>query len=379
MNKLIHRLLPGIFLVSPAALAAPFAVYSLPVTSLATNSSEVRVAQAEAVTELPKVKILTTGGTIASRGATPLTLSDYTAGRVEGNALVEAVPEIQNFANVEVEEIANIGSPDMTSEIWLKMAKRINEIFATEPDVAGVVITHGTNTLEETSFFLHLTVQSDKPVVLVGAQRPATAISADGPLNLINAVRVAAAPHSRGMGALLVMNDQINSARDVTKTNTFRLETFQSGELGFLGYADSDRVVYYRSPMRRHTMRSEFDITSVTELPRVDVVYSYAEASRDTVDALVEAGTKGIILAGTGAGGAAPREFEGLKEAVQRGVTVIASSRVGNGRVLDRQRYVDAGIIPGDNLLPQKARILLMLALTQTSDPAEIRRIFEEY
>lgn len=379
MNKLIHRLLPGIFLVSPAALAAPFAVYSLPVTSLATNSSEVRVAQAEAVTELPKVKILTTGGTIASRGATPLTLSDYTAGRVEGNALVEAVPEIQNFANVEVEEIANIGSPDMTSEIWLKMAKRINEIFATEPDVAGVVITHGTNTLEETSFFLHLTVQSDKPVVLVGAQRPATAISADGPLNLINAVRVAAAPHSRGMGALLVMNDQINSARDVTKTNTFRLETFQSGELGFLGYADSDRVVYYRSPMRRHTMRSEFDITNVTELPRVDVVYSYAEASRDTVDALVEAGTKGIILAGTGAGGAAPREFEGLKEAVQRGVTVIASSRVGNGRVLDRQRYVDAGIIPGDNLLPQKARILLMLALTQTSDPAEIRRIFEEY
>jgi L-asparaginase len=379
MNKLIHRLLPGIFLVSPAALAAPFAVYSLPVTSLATNSSEVRVAQAEAVTELPKVKILTTGGTIASRGATPLTLSDYTAGRVEGNALVEAVPEIQNFANVEVEEIANIGSPDMTSEIWLKMAKRINEIFATEPDVAGVVITHGTNTLEETSFFLHLTVQSDKPVVLVGAQRPATAISADGPLNLINAVRVAAAPHSRGMGALLVMNDQINSARDVTKTNTFRLETFQSGELGFLGYADSDRVVYYRSPMRRHTVRSEFDITNVTELPRVDVVYSYAEASRDTVDALVEAGTKGIILAGTGAGGAAPREFEGLKEAVQRGVTVIASSRVGNGRVLDRQRYVDAGIIPGDNLLPQKARILLMLALTQTSDPAEIRRIFEEY
>ncbi|MBD1853537.1 asparaginase [Leptolyngbya sp. FACHB-711] len=379
MNKLIHRLLPGIFLVSPAALAAPFAVYSLPVTSLATNSSEVRVAQAETATELPKVKILTTGGTIASRGATPLTLSDYTAGRVEGNALVEAVPEIQNFANVEVEEIANIGSPDMTSEIWLKMAKRINEIFATEPDVAGVVITHGTNTLEETSFFLHLTVQSDKPVVLVGAQRPATAISADGPLNLINAVRVAAAPHSRGMGALLVMNDQINSARDVTKTNTFRLETFQSGELGFLGYADSDRVVYYRSPMRRHTVRSEFDITSVTELPRVDVVYSYAEASRDTVDALVEAGTKGIILAGTGAGGAAPREFEGLKEAVQRGVTVIASSRVGNGRVLDRQRYVDAGIIPGDNLLPQKARILLMLALTQTSDPAEIRRIFEEY
>ncbi|GAB4241703.1 MAG: asparaginase AnsZ [Elainellaceae cyanobacterium] len=369
----------GMALASPVLLVSQLFIAHPAIAQEPSRQTEALVAQQQPEAELPLVKVLTTGGTIASRGATPLTLSDYTAGRVEANELLEAVPEVTNFARVEVEEIANIGSPSMTTEIWLRMANRINEIFATEPEVAGVVITHGTNTMEETAYFLNLTVRSDKPVVLVGAQRPATAISADGPLNLINAVRVAAAPQSRGMGALLVMNDEINAARDVTKTNTFRLETFQSGELGFLGYADSDRVVYYRAPVRRHTTQSEFDITGMTELPRVDIVYSYAEAPRETIDALVAAGARGIILAGTGAGGSAPVEFEGLSEAVDQGVTVIAASRVGNGRVLDRERYTEAGIIPGDNLLPQKARILLMLALAHTNDPAEIRRIFEEY
>ncbi len=373
----LGKLVLGLSITGAVCLSPDTALSQVEINT--TTAERTLIAQNQSAADLPLVVVLTTGGTIASQGSTSLTLSDYTAGRIEGNALVEAVPEIASIARTEVEEISNIGSPNITTEIWLSLANRINEIFATRPEVSGIVITHGTNTMEETAYFLHLTVNSDKPVVLVGAQRPATAISADGPLNLINAIRVAGAPEARGMGTMLVLNDQINSARDVAKTNTYRLEAFNSGDLGFLGYADSDRVVFYRSLMRRHTIHSEFDITNVTDIPRVDIVYSYAEASRVPIDALVEAGARGIILAGTGAGGSAPDEFEGLRAAAENGVAVIASNRVGSGRVLDRQRYVDASIIPGDNLSPQKARILLMLALTQTNDPAEIRRIFEEY
>lgn len=342
-------------------------------------SAAILLSAAHAQEELPLVKVLGTGGTIVSQGTDSLTLSDYTEGRIGADELIASVPEISEYARIEAEQVADVGSPSITTEIWIQLANRINEIFETEPEVSGVVITHGTNTMEETAFFLNLTVKHDKPVVLVGAQRPSTAISADGPLNLINAIRVASAPQSRGMGMLLVMNDEINSARDVTKTNTFRLETFKSGELGFLGYADSDKVVFYRAPIRRHTTESEFDVTGVTELPRVDIVYSYAEAPREAVDALVEAGAEGIIAAGTGAGGSSPAELEGLEAAVDAGVTVIAASRVGNGRVLDRERYDEAGIIPGDNLLAQKSRILLMLTLAETDDPVEIRRVFDEY
>ena len=201
------------------------------------------------------VWVLSTGGTIAGTGSSPTDLSNYRAGTLLGQALVDAVPQIRQIADVKVEQLANVNSSDITLDIWLKLAQRINRILADDPAVAGVVVTHGTNTLEETAYFLNLTVKSDRPVVLVGSMRPATAISADGPLNLLNAVRTAIARDARGKGALIVMNDEINGARDVTKTNTFRVETFRSPELGALGYVDEDKVAFYRTSTRRHTSR----------------------------------------------------------------------------------------------------------------------------
>src|SRR5712692_708436 len=210
------------------------------------------LAQAPASAELPLVVVLSTGGTIAGRGGSTTSLTEYKSGSILGSELVDAVPEIRNYAHVRVEQIANIGSTNMNPSIWLKLAARINALFSEDPKVAGVVITHGTNTLEETAYFLNLTVKHDKPVVLVGAQRPATAISADGPLNLVNGIRVAGAAVSRGKGVLVAMNDEINGARDVTKSNTYRAEAFRSGELGFLGYVDSDEVTFYRASTKRH-------------------------------------------------------------------------------------------------------------------------------
>jgi L-asparaginase len=249
--------------------------------------------------------------------------------------------------------------------------------------VAGIVVTHGTNTLEETAYFLNLTVRHDRPVVLVGAQRPSTAISADGPLNLLNAVRVAVSPQARGKGVLVVMNDEINAAREVTKTSTFRVETFRSPDLGFLGYADGDRVAFYRASTRRHTANSEFDVRGLRELPAVEIVYSYLEPSPAMLQALLAAGTPGIVFAGTGGGGLSRAEETALQAALASPAAsrpvLVRSSRTGSGRVTDLARFDALGMIPADNLNPQKARILLMLALTRTRDPAEIRRMFAEY
>ena len=215
----------------------------------------------------PVVWVLATGGTISGGGATPTSLTEYRAGTFSGEELVAAVPALAQHASIRVEQVANVGSPNITFDDWRTLARRIDEIFRSEPDTAGIVITHGTNTLEETAYFLNLTVRHDRPVVLVGAQRPATAISADGPLNLLNAVRTAASPEARGKGVLVVMNDEINAARDVTKTNTYRVETFSSRELGFLGYVDGDRVSFYRAPTKRHTAGSEFDLAGVEAFP----------------------------------------------------------------------------------------------------------------
>jgi L-asparaginase len=331
---------------------------------------------------LPLVVVLSTGGTIAGRGGFAMSLSEYKAGSFLGRELVDAVPEVAQYARLRVEQIANVGSSNIGLEVWLALATRIDAIFSGEPEVVGVVITHGTNTIEETAYFLNLTVRHDRPVVLVGAQRPATAISADGPLNLVNAVRTAAHPESRGRGVLVVMNDEINAARDVTKTNTYRVETFRSGDLGFLGYVDADKVAYYRSPEKRHTGDSEFDLQSVKALPVVDVLYCYAQTSNARlVEALVQGGTRGIVFAGTGAGGLSDAEKDAVKKssAAGSGVVFVRSSRVGNGRVIGRSEFDELGMIPADNLNPQKARVLLMLALTKTSDVDEIRRMFAEY
>ena len=340
-------------------------------------------AQAPTAAPLPRVWVLATGGTIAGTGASPTDLSNYRAGTLAGQALVDAVPQIRQIADVTVEQVANVVSSDITLDIWLKLARRINQILADDPAVAGVVVTHGTNTLEETAYFLNLTVKSDRPVVLVGSMRPATAISADGPLNLLNAVRTAIARDARGKGALVVMNDEINGARDVTKTNTYRVETFRSPELGALGYVDEDKVAFYRASTRRHTADSEFDVSTLTALPKVEIVYSYVEADTAMIDAVVARNAKGLVLAGTGAGALTKFEKATVTALSKLPATarpvIVRSSRVGNGRVLGRPEFDDIGTLPADNLNPQKARILLMLALTKTTDPQEIRRMFDQY
>ena len=331
----------------------------------------------------PVVWVLSTGGTIAGRGATSTSLTEYQPGSIPGADLVAAVPEIAAIATVHVEQIANVAGPDITFANWLTLAKRINALFDGDADVAGVVVTHGTNTLEETAYFLNLTVRSDRPVVLVGAMRPPTAISADGPLNLLNAVRTVLSPEARGKGVLIVLNDEINTARDGTKTNTYRVETFQSPELGWLGYIDADKVTFYRSPTRRHTAQSEFDLERVSTLPRVDILYCYIEPNPALIAAVVASGAEGIVFAGTGAGFLSSVERDALAPvlalSLDRRPVIVRSNRTGNGRVVPRSEYDQMGLVPGDTLNPQKARILLMLALTKTRDLGEIRRIFNEY
>jgi L-asparaginase len=331
----------------------------------------------------PVVWVLSTGGTISGRGATPTSLTDYRSGSLLGEQLVAGVPEIAHIADVKVEQIANVGSPDITLANWLTIAKRINAIFSADSSTAGVVVTHGTSTLEETAYFLNLTVRHDRPVVLVGSMRPATAISADGPLNLLNGVRTAIAPESRGKGALVVLNDEINAARDVTKTNTYRVETFRAPELGLLGYIDGDQVSFYRASTKRHTVNSEFDISTATALPAVEIVYSYAGAGTAALDAVATSGAKGIVFAGTGSGTLSAPERDAVKKIAAlpegRRPVLVRSSRVGNGRVVANDTYDAMGMIPADTLNPQKARVLLMLALTRTRDLKEIARMFREY
>jgi L-asparaginase len=331
----------------------------------------------------PIVYVLSTGGTIAGSGSSSTDLSNYKPGAILGEQLVKAVPQIAQIADVRVEQIVNVRSSDITIDNWLTLTKRIQAILKETPAVAGFVITSGTNTLEETAYFLHLTVRSDKPVVLVGSMRPATAISADGPLNLLNAVKTAIAPESKGKGGLIVMNDEINAARDTTKTNTLRVETFRAPELGILGYVDEDKIAYYRATTKRHTVNSEFDVSNLTSLPKVTILYSYIEPDATLVQAAIKSGAKGIVFAGTGNGTLSIFEANAVKEvqtmpAAARPV-LVRSSRVGNGRVTPTTEFDAMDMVASDTLTPQKARILLMLALTKTSDLKELRRIFSEY
>jgi L-asparaginase len=327
-------------------------------------------AEDAAAASLPKVALFTTGGTIQSKGEHRQKLMEYGAGRVTPQELLDDLPELELLAKLEVTEISNIGSGGMNTELLLELAQGLNAALA-EPDVAGAVVTHGTGTLEETAYFLNLTVRSDKPVVVVGAMRPFTAVSRDGPFNLYNAVRVAATPEARGYGVMILLDDTINAARDTTKTNTYRVETFVARDLGPLGFADSDRVTFYRRPIYRHTHRSEFDVTNLTSLPRVDVNYVYQESDDAVIDSFIASGAKGIVLT------------SGSREAVKRGreqgVVFVRSDRKGAGRVMRSARVAESGAVTSDNLPPHKARILLRLALTRTEDPEEIQRMFDEY
>ena len=331
---------------------------------------------------LPKIAFIGTGGTIASLGATPLDIQDYGSA---GNAMMHAgeitarFPELAMVAEVVPVTFRNVPSPNIAFPEWRELVLLCDRLAAEMPDLAGIVIGHGTATLEETAYFLSLTLKVSQTVVVVGAQRPASALASDAGMNLVNAVRTAASPQARGMGVLTLLNDEINAARDVTKTSTFRLQTFRTADFGVLGQADGDAITFYRRPVRRAAPDTEFDIRGLEALPRVDIVYAYAGSDGTAARAFVAAGARGIVSAGFAPGFAGPADFEVLKEASAAGVVVVQSTRAGSGRVFRGKRLREAGILVADNLTPQKARILLALALTATHDPDEIARMFLTY
>jgi len=325
------------------------------------------ISPAHSQDRLPLVKVVATGGTIAN---TP-------SGRLHAGEVAEAIPQLKKVARLEVEEVMRVGSSAITVEQWLTLAKRINEILAREPEVKGIVVTHGSNTVEETAYFLSLTVQSDKPVVLTAAQRQFTTLSSDSPKNFLQAVRVAAADEARGKGALVVTNDVINAARDVSKNISYRLETYSSRDIGALGFVDEDRVTFYRAPTRHP---APFDVTRLQKLPRVDVIYTYAGADGALMEAAVaQARAEGLVIAGFPTGSGTPAMDEVTKRFAARGIPVVMTNRGGMGRVIDTRPVERRPLIWGDNLTPQKARVLLMLALTRTRDSAELQRIFATY
>jgi L-asparaginase len=336
------------------------------------------------MTDSPKrrVALIGTGGTISSIGRDSLDVWEYmdTGKKVGPEELLARVPEMARVAEIVPVPFESVGSTAIGPAEWLRLTAVIHDVAAQHAPLDGVVIAHGTATLEETAYFLNLAVRDDLTVVVVGAQRPASGLSSDAAMNLVGAVRVAAAPEARGLGALVVLNDEIQAAREVTKASTLRLETFRSADLGMLGYADPDgRVAIYRRPARRHAPDTEFDVSGRRDLPRVDVAYSYAGADAAAIDAFVAAGARAIIVASMAPGVTTTAETEGLMRARKDGVHVVLSSRAGSGRVLPRTVLRERGFVVADNLLPQKARVLAMLALTRTDDPVEIQRMFGAY
>lgn len=388
---------------------------SVPSTKFSSHVAYAETANGqETVKALPNIKILATGGTIASSGTSNTQVTNYQV--TQGiNELINAVPEIKKIANVSGEQIVNVFSDDITNEILLKLAKRINALLASD-DVDGIVITHGTDTLEETAYFLNLVVKSDKPVVVVGAMRPASALSADGPFNLYNAVQLAGTSEARGKGVMVLLNDQIGAARYITKTNTSSTDTFKSTQQGYLGTIVGNKVYFYTESTRKHTTSTVFDVTYLDSLPRVDILYEYQNDGRYFYDAAVAAGAKGIVVAGNGDGqlssasekGAIDvakiptnmnkNEIEYLKALVLAGggngewakaqlesvtykqnVVIARSSHTGSGTVPPLPDDAKKGFVSADSLNPSKARILLMLALTKTTDVNVIQEYFNQY
>lgn len=333
-----------------------------------------------AFAQKPNITILATGGTIAGVGQAGSTDTRYTAGKLPIDQLLNAVPDIHKIANIKGEQIAQIGSQAMNDQVWLKLAARINELLSRK-DVDGIVVTHGTDTQEETAYFLNLTVKSSKPVVIVGAMRSSTAISADGPKNLYDAVAIAADPKSAGRGVLQAMNDRIYSARDVTKINTTGVEAFQSANFGPLGLIFNGKPAYYHAITRKHTITSDLSTDKLDKLPKVDIVYGYANMTATAIDAFVNSGSKGIITAGVGNGNLYPEAEEALKRAVAKGVVVVRSSRVFSGRTTTDSEVDDKalGFVASDDLNPQKARVLLQLVLLKTTNRDKIQQYFFEY
>lgn len=328
-----------------------------------------------------KVAFIGTGGTIASVGRGPLDLVDYTAHgtTLHADAILAAVPELRDVAEVLAVPFRNLLSPAIGFAEWKALVALCETLVRDHPDLDGIVVGHGTATLEETAYLLGLTLKVPVPVVVVGSQRPLSGLSSDAAANLVAAVRTAAHPASRGRGVLVVLNDEIQAAREVTKISTFRLHTFRSPDFGVLGHVDGEAVRYYRRTERRHAPDTEFDIRPLDALPRVDVAYSYAGSDGTAIRAFAAAGARGLVIAGFAPGMLTPGDAEAAREAVAAGLAVVMSTRAGSGVALDGARLRSLGLLAGDNLNPQKARLLLALALTVTREPAEIAHIFATY
>ena len=351
---------------APAAAPAPVAAAPAPAAAPAQQGAR-------------NVVVLATGGTIAGAGASAMNSATYSAAKVPVDKLLAGLPELSKVANVRGEQVFQIASESFTNDNLLILAKRVSALVK-QADVDGVVITHGTDTLAETAYFLNLTVHTNKPIVVVGSMRPGTALSADGALNLVNAVTVASAKDAEGKGVFVTMNDEIQTARDVNKDVNIKTGAFQS-QWGPLGMVVEGKNYWFRAPAKRHTMQSEFNIDNISSLPPVEIVYGYGNVPRTAIDAFVGTGTKAIIHAGTGNGSVADRIVPALQQARSKGVQVIRSSRVPYGFVLRNAEQPDDKYdwVVAHDLRPEKARLLAALALTKTNDPKEIQRIFWEY
>jgi L-asparaginase len=397
------------------SIALVLALVASPRTSGAQSASQTapaaNAATADRPIDRPKVHLVTTGGTIANKAG----------GRLSAQELLASVPQLADYAQVDAEEFSNLASGELTLDQWLKLTRRLNEIARSDPSAAGIVVTSGTDTLEELAYFLHLTVRTERPVVIVGAMRRPGVTGYEGQANLLDAVRVAADPQSRNKGALVVLNDEIWSAREVTKTDAQRLNTFQTRGYGVLGIVDTDRVVYYRDVVKRHSAKSEFDLAQVTALPRVDVLMTYQGAPGDLIKASADQGARGIVIA-TAAGATSGTQADGIRYARDHQVVVVRSTRTGAGRIAAPRRPAAGGgssattattngqsggaapqpqpqpqaqaqqaqqgpqapavfgmTVAAEDLSPIKSRILLMLALTRTANPDDVQRMFLEY
>ena len=329
---------------------------------------------------LPRLHLLATGGTIAGASRSGTQVVGYQPAVTGVDILLAAVPELRSVAHITGEQFAQVASHGIDTAMLLALARRINALLA-DGGCDGVLITHGTNTLDETAYFLNLVVKSSKPVVLVGAMRPSTALSADGPMNLYRAAIVAASPRAHGRGVMLVMNDQIFAARDLHKSNTLTVDAFTSPLFGVLGLVVDDQALFYKMAARRHTLSSAFDSSSLESLPRVDIVVGHTGDSRTAVDALVQAGAAGIVYAGSGAGAVSAAMRAGLLDAISRGVVVVRTPRGAHGIVTRNMGFDDDthGTVAGDTLSAPKARVLLMLALTQANDAPSVQRLFDDH
>jgi L-asparaginase len=352
----------------------PWCLLTVAVSLLAAGAG---LAQPAAT--LPRILVLATGGTIAGAQASA-TDYGYKSGAYDVDSLLRAVPNLDKLAVITGEQVANIGSQDMNDEVWLRLAKRVNEVLES-PDADAILITHGTDTLEETSYFLSLVTKSDKPVVMVGSMRPATAVSADGPGNIYTGVAVAADRGARGKGTLVCLNDEIHYARNVVKTNTTSVQTFKSLNRGPAGVVHTGKIDWFEAMDRKLGKTSEFSLDGLAKLPRVDVIYAHANMSADLIDAAVRSGAQGVVVAGVGDGNMTAPALDALTKAAKAGVVVVRSTRLPEGIVLRNNEVNDdkLGFVASGELNPAKSRVLLQLALTKTRDPGRIQQMFYEY